>query len=113
MRFHLDENQHVLQIVSGPLVKGLQQLQTVALRAHVHLKAAAISRWVLVGVLTWVKVSDREFVSTGGLQLEFLTVGGCKIICLWVEVERTGDCQGSHDLQKRWREFSATQSCDV
>lgn len=55
----LNEDLHVLQILSAPFVKGLQQLQTVALRADVHLKAAAIRRRVLVGVLAWVKVPGR------------------------------------------------------
>lgn len=34
---HLDEDLHVFQVFSVPLVEGLQQLQTVAGWAHVHL----------------------------------------------------------------------------
>lgn len=83
---HLDEDLHVLQIVSVPLVKGLQQLQAVALRVDVHLEAAAVSRRVLVGVLARVKVPGWEFISIWGLQLELLPAGGCKVICLRVEV---------------------------
>lgn len=55
----LDENVHVLQIVPAPLVKGLQQLETVALRADVHLELGAVGWWVLVGVLARVEVSER------------------------------------------------------
>lgn len=83
---HLDEDLHVLQIVSVPLVKGLQQLQAVALRVDVHLEAAAISRRVLVGVLARVKVPGWEFISIWGLQFELLPAWGCKVISLRVEV---------------------------
>lgn len=55
----LDENVHVLQIVAAPFVKGLQQLETVALRADVHLELGAVRWWVLVGVLARVEVSER------------------------------------------------------
>lgn len=36
---HLDEDPHVLQVSSVPLVEGLQELQTVAGGAHVHLNS--------------------------------------------------------------------------
>ena len=55
----LDEDLQVLQIIPTPLVKGLQQLETVALWADVHLEATTISRRVLVGVLARVKVLER------------------------------------------------------
>lgn len=57
-RTDLDENIQVLQIVPTPFVKGLQQLEAVALRADVHCEAAAVRGRVLVGVLAGVKVFD-------------------------------------------------------
>lgn len=104
---YLDENHHVLQIPPAPFVKWLQKLQAVALRVHIHFEAPTISRWVLVGVLTRVKILDREFIPVGGFQFELLTIWGSKIISLWVEFQRARNCQCSHDLkEKRWKEFS-------
>lgn len=73
----LDENRHVLQITPAPFVKRLQKLQAVALRVHVHLEAHTISRRVLVGVLAWVKVFDRQFITVRCFQFELLTIWGC------------------------------------
>ena len=55
----LNEDLQVLQIIPTPLVKRLQQLETVALWADVHLEATTIGRRVLVGVLARVKVPER------------------------------------------------------
>lgn len=71
---YLDENRHVLQITPAPFVKWLQKLQAVALRVHIHLEAYSVSRWVLVGVLTWVKIFDREFIPVRRFQFELLTI---------------------------------------
>lgn len=105
-RTDLDENVHVLQIVPTPFVKGLQQLEAVALRADVYCEAAAVRGRVLVGVLAGVKVFDRQFISVGGVQLELLSIRGCKVICLGVEVQRSSDGQGSDDLRERKRKSS-------
>lgn len=99
-RADLNENLHVLQVTPTPLVKGLQQLQTVALRADVHLQAAAVRGGVLVGVLTRVKVLGRELVSVGRIQLELLAVGCCQVVCLRVEVQRSSDGQSSDNLRR-------------
>lgn len=108
---HLDENRHVLQITPVPFVKRLQKLQAVALRVHIHLEAHTVSRWVLVGVLTWVKIFDGEFITVRGFQFELLTIWGCKIISLWVEIQCARNCQCGHDLkERRGKEFST--KCD-
>lgn len=82
---HLDEDLQVLQIISAPFVEGLQQLQPVTLRVDIHPKAGAVSGWMLVCVLAWVKVFGGEFVSSGGLQLKPLTIRSSEIVGLWVE----------------------------
>lgn len=103
---YLDENRHVLQITPAPFVKRLQKLQAVALRVHIHIEAHTISRWVLVGVLTWVKVFDREFITVRWFQFELLTIWGCKIISLWVEFQRARNGQCGHDLKDRRRNLA-------
>lgn len=92
---------HVLQVAATPFVKGRQQLEAVALGADVHFEAGAVRRWVLVGVLARVKVSEGKFVSRWRLQLELFSVGCGQVICLWVEVQRAGDGHGSNNLEKR------------
>lgn len=99
----LDENRHVLQISPAPLVKGLQKLQAVALRVHIHPEGHTVGRWVLVGVLTGVKVFGRELITVGWFQFELLTIWGCEIISLWVEFQRARNGQCSHDLKDRTR----------
>lgn len=86
---HFDEDCHVLQITPVPFIKWLQKLQAVALRVHIHPEADTISRWVLVGVLTWVKILDGEFIAVWWVQFELLTIWGCEIIGLWVEFQCT------------------------
>lgn len=95
---HLDEDLHVLQVAAAPLVKGLQQLQPVAGRADVDGEAAAVGGRVLVGVLAGVEVAGGELVPVGGVQLELLSVGGCEVIGLRVEVQGAGDGEGGDDL---------------
>lgn len=100
---YLDENRHVLQVATAPFVKGLQKLQAVALRVHVHLEAHTISRRVLVGVLAWVKVFDRQLITVRCFQFELLTIWGCEIISLWVEFQRARNGQSRHNLKDRRR----------
>lgn len=108
---YLDENRHALQITPLPFVKRLQKLQAVALGVHIHLEAHTISRWVLVGVLTWVKIFGGEFIAVRGFQFELLTIWGRKKISFWVEFQCARNCQCGHDLkERRWKEFST--KCD-
>lgn len=58
---------------------------------------------MLVRVLAGVKVLGRQFVSVRRVQLELLTVGGCEVIRLRVEVQRAGDGHGSDYLRERRR----------
>lgn len=100
----LDENAQVLQVAATPIVKGLQQLEAVALGADVHFEAAAVRGGVLVSVLARVKVSEGQFVSRWRLQLELLAIGCRQVICLWIEVQGASDGQGSDDLDNREEE---------
>lgn len=100
---HLDEDRHVFQITPAPFVKWLQKLQAVALRVHIHLELDAISRWVLVGVLTWVKIFDGEFITVWWVQFKLFTIWGCKIIGLWVESQCACNCQCGHNLREMER----------
>lgn len=59
MSDYLYEHLHVLQVFAVPLIKGLEQLQAVALWVDIHSEASAISWGVLICVLAWVKVTFR------------------------------------------------------
>ncbi len=62
---YFDEHLEVLKVISNPSIEGLKQLQPVALRVDLYFQARPISWWVLVGVLTWVKVTGRKLISCG------------------------------------------------
>lgn len=62
---YLDEHLEVLKVFSTPFVEWLEQLQPVALRVDVYFQARPISWWVLVGILTWVKITGRKLVPCG------------------------------------------------
>lgn len=56
---------------------------------------------MLVGVLAGVKVSGRQLIAGGRLQLELLSVGGGQVVRLRVEVQSPSDGQRSDDLIKQ------------
>lgn len=91
----------VLKVLAVPLVKGLQQLQAGAGGADVHHNGAALGRGVLVGVLAGVKVTGRQLITIGWLQLEFLTIGSGEVVSLRIELQGTSDGQGCDNLYRK------------
>lgn len=73
------------------------------------MQGAAVWGRVLVGVLAGVKVPGGKLISSRGLQLELLSVGGCEVIGLRVEVQRAGDGEGGDDLRWRGRGLNVKQ----
>lgn len=86
-----------------PLIKGLEQLQAVALQADIHFEARAISWRVLIRVLSRVKVTCRQLISCRGLQLKLLSIGSCEMVNLRVELQRTRNGKCSNDLMAEYQ----------
>lgn len=55
---NLNQNLQILQIFAVPLVERLQQLQSVTLRVNIHSYVRTVLWWLLVGILTGIKLFD-------------------------------------------------------
>lgn len=96
---YLDEHLEVLKVFSTPFVEGLEQLEAVALRVNIYFQSRPIWWWVLVGVLTWVKIKGRKLISRGRHQFKLLSIGACEKVSLRVEFQCACNGKGGDNLQ--------------
>lgn len=66
---YLDQNQHILQILSIPFIERLQQLQPLALRINHKIYLAAVFRRLLVSILAGIEASRWQLIAGRSLQL--------------------------------------------
>ena len=71
----LDEDPHVSQILSNPLVEGREQLESVGARGDVHRDPRPVSGRSLVGVLAGVESPGGQTVTVRLGQLQVRSIG--------------------------------------
>ena len=95
----LDKNWEVLSILSVPGLERLEELETVAGWRDGNADAATLSRWCLVGVLSWVEASAGwKPVSGRRLEEELLAIRTDKLVGERVEVKASGDGHGDDEI---------------
>merc|ERR1719367_1048576 len=86
----LDQNSHVRQICSNPLVKWRQKLESVGAGGDVNNHAAAVLGWGLISVLARVESSDREAVTKRFGKFELRPVWTLDAVLGRVELQAPG-----------------------
>lgn len=95
----LDKNWKVLSILSVPGLERLKELEAVAGWRHCNADSATLSRWCLVGVLSWVEASAcGKSVTSGSFEEELLAILTDKLVGERVEVKASGDGHGDDEI---------------
>ena len=95
----LDKNWEVVSILSVPGLERLKELEAVAGGRDGNADRGTLSRWCLVGVLSWVEASALwETVAGGRCEEELLTILADKLVSKRVEVKASGDGHGDDEI---------------